>query len=87
MNENNYTDCPNCGESLKGGFKSNSLLNETATAIINEYDTNKSEFYCDKCGKEALKEAKKKLSAEISELTNSIRSNITEIPVFSTHQP
>jgi len=87
MKENNYTECPNCGESLKSGFKSNSLLSETAAALINEYSNSKSDYYCDKCGKEPLKEAKKRLSDEMSKLNSTLRSNISEIPVISTHHP
>ncbi len=85
---NKMETCPNCKAELKSGLvSSNKLLDEKKVAIINEYYDNKSESYCNNCGKKLYRKFKDKMLQEKRNLTNRMQQLISVIPVISTHSP
>lgn len=82
------SNCPNCKTDLKNGILSKTkLLQESQTAIINEYREEKAEGYCTKCGNELYEKHNNTLQTERSNLTNYLKAKIKYIPVISTHSP
>ena len=82
------TNCPNCESELKSSLMSSTkLLDNDKTRIINEYHDQKSNGYCNKCGKELYDKYKSRLLDEKVKITNRLEKLISAIPVISTHSP
>ena len=81
-------NCANCNLKIKNGLlNSVHILDKQDVEIINEYEEEKKEGFCNKCGTEKLKEAKEKYKTEKYNLTHFINNNINAIPVTTTHSP
>lgn len=82
------TNCPNCKTELKSGLMSSTkLLDPDKTNVINEYHDQKSDGYCNKCGKELYNKYKSALLDEKNKISSRLQSLISAIPVISTHSP
>jgi len=82
------TNCPNCKAELKSGLMSSTkLLDSEKTKIINEFHNQKSDGYCNKCGKELYDKYKSTLLDEKNKITSRLQKLISAIPVISTHSP
>jgi uncharacterized protein YbjQ (UPF0145 family) len=80
--------CPNCNSELKKGLIKNvELLSSVEIDLINEYNDDKSEAFCSKCGKDFLKVSIDKLKKERIKLGKEIQDSIASIPVITTHSP
>lgn len=63
------------------------MLSEKAINLINEYQENKHNGYCEKCGNELYFNARNKLQEEINNLTTYMESNINSIPIATINSP
>lgn len=83
-----YTNCPNCNATIKSGLISSvSILEQSATSIINEYHEDKKEAYCTKCGIILFDKYTLQLRNEKEKLKKLMQENIHFLPVVSTHSP
>jgi uncharacterized protein YbjQ (UPF0145 family) len=82
------TNCPNCNLKLKEGLLSSVLLlTEGKTKIINEFHSEKSTAYCNKCGTELYEKYKLQLLKERNKKNTNLQHFIDAVPVVSTHSP
>ena len=82
------THCPNCKTVLKSSmFSSVRLATALQVQLINEYQENKSDGYCEKCGRLAYSTAYASMKLELSEKTDLLKSLIKSIPVVTTQSP
>lgn len=63
------------------------LLDKKKTATINEYHTNKSDGYCNKCGDELYVKYAEMARTEFNDLNGKVACLINAIPVISIHTP
>ncbi len=82
------TNCPNCNTALKPNrFTSVKLVNELQLQLINEYQDEKAEGYCEKCGKLAYSTSYMLFKEEFSEKRKQIRELMPFIPVVTSQSP
>lgn len=82
------TDCPSCSHKLKTGlFGSNSLLDERAVAIINEYQSSPKQHWCENCGKALYQKAKDRLGNDKAEASQEVSNSLEAIPILTLEKP
>lgn len=82
-------NCPNCKREIKQSVFSNiSLLNKQKTDIINYYQEEKKDGYCNKCGDGLLfDESNTKLDVERTDLIKNIVTLSKNVPIVTIHNP
>ena len=80
-------NCPNCKKEVKQGVFSNKLLDEQKTEIINYFQEEKKDGYCDKCGSFLFDEANTKLVVERRNIIKNIVSISKNVPLVTIHNP
>lgn len=81
------TNCPNCDENLRGGWKSNRLTTEKQTQYINFVFNKSQEIYCGKCSSNLLLEGPDIIYKERVKIFKYLELNISKIRIISAHFP
>ena len=80
--------CPKCNVEVKSGWiASEKFISNEKTIIINEFNDETYDTYCNKCGDSLYEPARLKLISERKELFTHLESLISNVPVVSIHSP
>lgn len=80
--------CPNCGETLKlGMMSSNQAFTPPMLQALSLASGHVMDAACNRCGDEALTDAKRSLRTESATLTRAVLAILPEVPIASIHSP